>query len=162
VEPRRFEDGERNVMVDRKHKVVIDASAVIKWFVKEKDRDRALMLREEHVKGGKLLSAPWLLAYEVCNALRHNPEFIEEDVKKAVESLFELHIEFTPPTIDNMNAVVENAFRHSITAYDASYLSLAESENCPFITADEKLYERLKENPLAVFLSSNRLREIIG
>jgi len=162
VEPRRFEDGERNVMVDEKRKVVIDASVVIKWFVKEKDRERALMLREKHVKGGTLLSAPCLLAYEVCNALRHNPDFIEEDVKKAVKSLFELHIEFAPPTIDNMNLAVENAFRHGITAYDASYLSLAETENCPFVTADEKLYERLKENPLAMLLASNGLREVIG
>jgi len=147
-------------MVEAKNKIVIDASAVVKWFVKEGNRERALILREKHVKGERLLSAPDLLAYEVCNSLRYNPEFTEEDVKNAVKSLFELHLELNPPTIENMDKVSDNAFKHNITAYDAAYLSLAESERCPFITADERLYEKLEENPLVVLLSSDKFYEI--
>ena len=160
--PKRFGDGENRVMVEVKHKIVVDASAVIKWFVKERDRDRALVLREKHVKGEKLLSAPDVLIYEVCNSLRYNPEFTEADVKNAVKSLFELHLELIPPTIENMDKASENAFKYNITAYDASYLSLAGSAKCPFITADEKLYEKVKKNPLAVLLSSDKFYEIIS
>ncbi|KPV64875.1 MAG: Ribonuclease VapC3 [Candidatus Bathyarchaeota archaeon BA1] len=148
-------------MAGLKRNMVIDASVVMKWFIQEKDRDRALMLREKHVRGERLLLAPDLLAYEVCDSLRYNPEFTDGDVRDAVKALFELHLGLSSPTIRDMDKASENAFKYDITVYDASYLSLADLEESSLITADEKLYEKVKENPLVVLLSSDKFLQII-
>ena len=41
---------------------------------------------------------------------------------------------------------VKNTFKYGITIYDSAYLSLAEMEDKPFYTADEKLIAKLKGN----------------
>ena len=35
--------------------------------------------------------------------------------------------------------------RYRITLYDAAYISLAKRLKCPFVTADKRLYEKVKE-----------------
>lgn len=149
-------------MLKRDNKFVVDASIVIKWFVKEENRDRALMLREAHLSAGMLLGAPDLVVYEVCNALRYSPEFTEADVVAAVESLFELHLGLRPPKRETMAGAAEAAFKYGVTAYDAAYLSLAEIEDSRLVTADEKFYEKVKENPRVALLSSDKFLELIS
>jgi len=149
-------------MVEPKHKIVIDASVAMKWFIQERNRDRALILREKHVKGERSLLAPDLLIYEVCNSLRYNPEFTEADVRDAVKALFGLHLELSSPTIRDMDKASENAFKYDITIYDALYLSLAESEKSPIITADERLCEKAEESPSVIPLSSDKFFQIIS
>jgi predicted nucleic acid-binding protein len=149
-------------VLEHEAKLVVDASIVIKWFVKEENRDRALMLREAHLSAGMLLGAPDLVVYEVCNALRYSPEFTETDVEAAVGSLFELHLGLSPPTTETMAGAAEAAFKYGVTVYDAAYLSQAEIEDNRLVTADEKFYEKVKENPRVALLSSDRFLEFIG
>ena len=142
-------------------RVVVDASVVVKWFVREDDRDRAIMLREAHLNGDVLLSAPDLVVYEVGNALRNCPGFVEEDVRAAVEALFGLHMELMPPTPDAMTGAVREAFGHDMTVYDAVYLSLADVEAGHLVTADEKLHRKIGEDPRVCLLSSDRFIELV-
>jgi len=149
-------------MAELKDKIVVDASVAVKCYIKEKDRDRALKLRDMHVRGETCLLAPELIIYEVCNALRYNPEFTEEDVISAAESLFQLHLNLKSPEAESVSHTLQNAFKYDITVYDASYLSIAEKENCRFVTTDERLYAKVKKNPAAYLLSSERSLEIVG
>jgi predicted nucleic acid-binding protein len=149
-------------VLEHDDKFVVDASIVIMWFVKEENRDRALMLREAHLSTGMLLDAPDLVVYEVCNALRYSPEFTEADVVAAVESLFDLHLGLRPPNRETMAGATEVAFKYGLTAYDAAYLSLAEIEDSHLLTADEKFYEKVKENPRVALLSSDGFLELIS
>jgi len=58
--------------------------------------------------------------------------------------------------------VAEAAFKYGVTAYDAAYLSLAEIEDSRLVTADEKFYEKVKDNPRVALLSSDRFLELIS
>lgn len=69
---------------------VIDASVAIKWFSEEEFTDKAIEIRDNFYKGTVELAAPDLILYEVSNALRFNPNFNEEDVIEAVNSLFDM------------------------------------------------------------------------
>jgi predicted nucleic acid-binding protein len=71
-----------NKEMERKQKVktrprVLDTSVVVKWFssADEKDLEKSLMLRQEHIDNPGLFVIPDLLYYELANALRYNPRF---------------------------------------------------------------------------------------
>ena len=99
--------------------------------------------------------APSLILYEVGNAVRYYPGAMERDVKDAIRSLREMEI-----TIQNLtDAVIDiaagTAFTENVTFYDAAYLAIDESLNTKLITADEKLYEQIREKKRYVLLLEN-------
>jgi len=124
---------------------VLDASVVLKWFVKEDDSDQALKLREEFYRGEKEIVVPDLLLYEVANALRYNPSFSVEAVQEAVGTLLAIEIEIITPTFSLLSETIELAKDLGITCYDAAYLSLAEELGFEFITADEAFHRKVSE-----------------
>ncbi len=79
-----------------KNMYVLDASVLIKWFSDEEYTDIALKLRDEFFHGNIKLVVPDLLLYEVSNALRYNPNFDENDVVEAVDSLHDMGIQGFP------------------------------------------------------------------
>jgi predicted nucleic acid-binding protein len=78
--------------------VVVDASAVCKWFIPETDSSAAIALRDAHVGGRIRLLAPDLLSYEVANALRHHPGMSGDRLRSAVRSLFDLQVNLVVPS----------------------------------------------------------------
>lgn len=138
--------------------IVIDASVVLKWFVKaEENTDIALKIRQSHVEGKIVLSAPSLLPYEVINVLRYNPDFNEEAVEEAVKSLFLLNIRCCDATEENLKEAVVLAFKNNITVYDASYISTAKARNSKLLTADKQLKERMPQDETLIPLKSGLL-----
>src|SRR3989338_3387568 len=123
---------------------VIDSSVCIKWFCLEEETEKALSLRESHIKGTKILVVPDLSLYEIANALRHNKTLQEHDVQEAVESMFKLGIDIIVPTTEILNAAITLAFAFNITVYDAVFLALAKELSFECLTADEKLYQKTK------------------
>lgn len=146
-------------MERKANRLVLDASVAAKWFIREDYRDRALKLRDAHAKGDLYITAPDLVVYEIINALRFNPELSEMDIKRAVTSLFQLYMELHQPTIELIEITIANAFKYSISIYDATYLSLAELQNCPAITADEEFYEKTSSNKHMMLLSADAFPE---
>jgi predicted nucleic acid-binding protein len=100
---------------------VLDASVVIKWFSEEEYTDRALKLREDFSKGEIELVVPDLMLYEVSNALRYNSDF------------------------DETNSALNLAYEYKITIYDAYYVALAKEIDFILVTADRKLYLKIKD-----------------
>ncbi|MCX6641853.1 MAG: type II toxin-antitoxin system VapC family toxin, partial [Candidatus Bathyarchaeota archaeon] len=110
----------------RREEAVIDASVVIKWFSEEENTQNALKLREEHINGVRILSAPDLLIYEIANALRYKPGFDQQKIARAVTDLTDLQIDIVTPGKDLMERAVELAYIYDTTVYDSCYLALGE------------------------------------
>ncbi len=124
---------------------VLDASIVIKWFSEEEYTDKALELRDDFSKGDIELVVPDLMLYEVSNALRYNPDFNETDVSEAVGTLYDIGISIIVPNREVINSALNLAYEHKITVYDAYYVALAKEINFKLITADRKLYLKIKD-----------------
>lgn len=137
----------------REEKIVIDASVVTKWYSEEEETAKAIQYKDEHVNRRIDLIAPALLLYEVANALNYKPDFTEKDVKNSISALIDLSLSIKLPTKEVMEKTVTIARKYDLSIYDSSYIALAESLNIKMVTADEKLWEKMKEHPLMLLLS---------
>ena len=128
-----------------REEVVIDASVAIKWFTQEEDRDKAIEVRNKFIGEEIDIVVPDLILYEISNVLRYNPNFNFNDVKEAIESISDLDLTITIPLLTILRKAIQIAFSHEITIYDAIYIAIASDLNCNFITADKKLYNKVKD-----------------
>jgi predicted nucleic acid-binding protein len=133
--------------------VVLDTSVIIKWFRQgEVLADKALALRTAYLEGHTLISAPTLIAYELANALRYKSDLTTDQVEDAVQSLFDLELEWVSPSARVMRRAAVTARESDVSVYDATCVALAELQNAIFITADEQLANRLEQLPFVRFL----------
>jgi predicted nucleic acid-binding protein len=133
--------------------VVLDTSVVIKWFRQgEVLADQALALRDAYLDGHIVVSVPSLLAYELTNVLRYKSDLTTDQVQEAVQSLFDMGLEWILPSSAVMRRAVEMARAYDTTVYDGAFAALAESLNATFVTADERLVRRLEALPFVHFL----------
>lgn len=128
------------------HRTVVDASVAVKWFTREQHRAQAINLRDAHITGETTLTAPILLAYEVTNALRHNPSLTTDDLVEAVHALYTIAIDLVQPTQEAMAQAAVEARRLNVTVYDACYLTLSRQLDAPLVTADARLAEKAPEH----------------
>lgn len=133
--------------------LTIDASVAVKWFNREPYREAALKIREAHVEGITMLHAPTLLIYEVCNALKHNPDYDEESLLRALDALHRIGIRYKNPDPGQMTGTIKNAYLCGISAYDSSYLVCSESTGSNLVTADERLYNKAKDHHRVTLLA---------
>lgn len=122
---------------------VFDASVIIKWFIDEEGSDKALIYLQDYKDKKFSIIAPTLLYYELGNILLAK-KATKYQVSKIMEYLQALHLIDVNIGHDAFRKVFENANELKITYYDASYITLMQKYNCEFITADKKLYERVK------------------
>jgi len=133
--------------------VVLDTSVVIKWFRQgEVLASRALALREAYLEGQIAVLVPALLAYELANVLRDKGDLTVSQVQDGVHSLFDMGLEWVPPSSEMMRRAVDVACRYDTTVYDAAFAALAEGVGATFVTADEGLAGRLAALPFVRFL----------
>ena len=128
-------------------RLVIDASVALKWFLRdEKYGDRAMGLLDRFVRGELDLVAPSLMVYEIINALviaQRKGRIDEERVLASISGFIDLGITFVDVT--GLEARVLHFCRvYDRTAYDASYLAVAEQGSLVLITGDERLYNGTK------------------
>jgi len=127
---------------------VIDASVAVKWFIPEIHSQAAVKL----LTGKRSLYAPDLIYAEVGNTLwkkwKHG-ELKPEEVLAVLEDFKRFPLISTPceSLTETSWAIVEKT---AITFYDALYVALAFLENCPVITADNKLRRSLVNNPFCI------------
>ena len=124
--------------------MILDASVILKWFIKEEDSDKAKELKESHIIGKFNIIVPDIIIYEVGNALRYEPEFSLREVNRSLEELYELNLDIIAPLPDILTLIAEIAYRYNITFYDASYIALAQELELQFVTADQKLYNKVE------------------
>ena len=132
--------------------IVADASVVLKWiFVGEANHEEALGLRARHIRGDLPIAAPDLLLYEIANVLPMK----REDSKLALEGFQEIYsagLYLHSFDLPEFSKAVELSLRYGVTTYDACYLALAQALRCRFVTADERLLNRLGKVPHVLHL----------
>jgi len=135
-------------------KYAVDASVILKWFTqdRESDLEKALQLRKNFKERKIDLLCPELLIYEIVNVLRYKDDLEEKLILKAILSIYEMEI-----LISVNQKIMENALRlarkYGITVHDSTYLSFAQNLGCHLITADKKLFQKIKYLPGIIYIS---------
>lgn len=133
--------------------LVLDTSVLLKWFKEEKYSEISIEIKEGFVEGAHEIVIPDLVLYEITNAMRYSEAFDPELTKKFLDSFIDLGIDIVTPTHNLLNSAIDLSDQYEVTLYDAIFLSLAKLIDGVFITADEKLYEKVKGLQFTEFIS---------
>jgi len=125
--------------------LVLDTSVVLKWFKEEIHTEIALKIKEEFINGVHEIVEPDLILYEIANAMRYSKLFNQTLIKESLSNLIDMEMDIVIPTQEILLRAVNLSYSYEISLYDAVYIALAELINATMITADEKLYEKIKE-----------------
>lgn len=140
-------------------KLVLDASVAIKWVnPHEPLADKAILIRDAYERGYVSLVVPTFWDYEIANGLNKaiaRGQLSAEEGHEAITLLLAIHAQKVPlPSPQDSYAL---ARRYQRSVYDSWYISLAEKIGCDFWTADQKLYNALKDTiPWIRWLSDYR------
>ena len=130
-------------------RVVLDASVILKWYLLDEEHgEKALEFLNRFVSDNLEIIAPALLEYELINGLvaaRKRGRLQEDLIVSAVEGFMNLGLRMVGLS-GLYSRVIHFCKAYNRSAYDASYLALAESEKISFITADETLYNSVKKD----------------
>jgi predicted nucleic acid-binding protein len=119
--------------------IVVDTSVAIKWFFDESDSSPARALLK-----GEAVGAPDLLYYEFANYLCMKDFVTPEEARRFVDQLYALPLQVFILPQKGFRRAVELAKRFGLTAYDASFVALAEALEADLVTADAKLVRKAK------------------
>ena len=111
--------------------IVVDASAAVGALLRDGEARRYL--------SADSLAAPHLIDAEVLQALRKlaaSGSVESADAEAAVRQWSRLGL--TRLAVHGLTSRIW-ALRHNLSAYDASYVALAEALECPLLTADARL-----------------------
>jgi predicted nucleic acid-binding protein len=123
---------------------VLDASVVVKWFVREGEADvrAADAVRARVVREREAFVVPSLLEYELlatlCRRLR-----APADVNACLDLWLALGIPVVEPDGVLLALGVELAFRYRLTGHDAAYVALAKHVNGVWFTCDRPASRRV-------------------
>ena len=125
--------------------VVVDASIALKWTINEADSSTALALLDDWTNREIEVHAPYLLAYEVTNALYRRVrkgEIPFYDARRGLTEIIFKVVEFDFPEDPDFNIrAMELGQQCGLpAAYDSHYLALAEREGCELWTADLRMW----------------------
>jgi len=132
--------------------LVLDASVIMKWFLPEKLSSKAIEFRQQHLSGKITLSAPCLLPFEIINALATKSQIEKKVVLQAAKVFYFTKIKEHSLNESLANTTVLMVKKYGLSAYDASYVALAKKLSCKFITADKKLFNKIKSLKFAKLL----------
>ena len=126
--------------------VVADASVAVKWYISENFTTEA----EKLLDGSYEIHAPELIIPEFGNIIwkkvRHG-EITDREALLVISAFQKQNIAFhAHQTL--INAAFTGAKISGQTVYDWTYLALAVSLSCEFVTADEKFYRSLEKTKL--------------
>ncbi|RJQ46633.1 MAG: PIN domain-containing protein [Gaiellales bacterium] len=125
--------------------VVVDTSVAAKWFFPEPDSSGADAVLEELSSGKSSLAAPDLIVYEFANLLWKRVgrgEISADQAGSVMDDFMRLPISLAPADILAESAL-GIALQTGCTAYDATFIALAEYLDTYVFTADRKLIQLL-------------------
>jgi len=103
---------------------------------------------EEHLDGRISVHVPSLIFYEIANGLllgRAKPAI--GTIEEALTWLFGLSLQVVSPEPDSMARAARLSRDLGVTVYDATYVAVARSLDCGFVTADGRLARRAARVP---------------
>lgn len=124
---------------------VVDASCAIKWYVPEIYEQEATRL----LKGKHRLHVPELILPEFSNIIWkkvRRGELTEAEGERIITTFARKRL-----IVHSHQRIIKSAYTGAVTTgqtvYDWTYLALAISLSCEFVTADEKFYKALEMTP---------------
>ena len=136
------------------HNYVVDASVGVKAFVVEDDSDIVIHLFEQLTADPPAqLYVPNLFYIECTNILWkyvRRFDYPPENARQDVIDLRALAL-ISVSTEDLIESALDLALKYEITAYDASYVALADHLGLPLITADTALIRQLADSGITVY-----------
>ena len=123
--------------------VVVDASLAVKWLVEEEDSDKAHAVLQAWVSQDISRIAPYLMPFEVANALHRRVWRGELSVgasSRMIARLLGSQLELHQSPSLHVKALEMASRLNQGAAYDAHYLALAEEFACELWTADERFF----------------------
>lgn len=131
-------------------KFVIDTSVAVKWFIREKDSEKALEVLHQL----NYFYAPEIFLVEIDSALSKKVRRRDISIKNAFRK--RKTFRNLPFKIIAYKDIAEFAFRlateFSITLYDAAYLATAIDYEAKLYTADLRLSNGLSTTPFANYV----------
>jgi predicted nucleic acid-binding protein len=125
--------------------LILDSSIIVKWFFSENASDKALLIKDQFVKGNISIVIPLIFYYEINNVLKTATKKLQIEQHDAIalyDALFDLNF-ITYSTESLFKQSLELALKYDISSYDASYVALAEYLQVDFVTADKKLINKV-------------------
>ena len=127
--------------------VVADASVLAEWFLPDEETCPGTERLMTDVGSRKVtLLEPPLLAHELTNTLSvavKRRRIPNEDALLAWQAFSDLGMLFSDPG-GHGPSILRLSLIPGVTAYDASYVALAEDHHCIFYTADRRLAAALR------------------
>lgn len=123
---------------------ILDASVVIKWFIKEEGSDLADLYLERLGNHDIKIIIPQLLFFEIGNILISR-KVSEDESDYIAKKLYSLPFEQKQIDLQYFNAIILIAKTFGISFYDGAYIALMQEKNCEFITADRKLFQKVQK-----------------
>lgn len=125
--------------------IVLDASVVLKWiFADEEKGEEAGVHKEVHVTGEEAVAVHSLFFYEIANVLVTKTKLSAKDAAEAFSLIWNFEPEVFSLGLDEFLEGIILSRQYGISLYDAAYIGLARKLGCPFVTADRKLYKKVK------------------
>lgn len=125
--------------------MILDASVIAKWFLKEEGTGKALKIREKYFQDEFDLSVPDLIIYELANTLRYS-NFLSPEIDKAISTIYSMDLFFIDPSQKIMEKASKIAINKDITIYDATYVALSYQLSSQLMTADKSLFRKTKDS----------------
>ena len=130
-----------------RQKKVVDASVIVKWFLKEEKRDEAIEIRYLQIKGKIKIIVPELIFLEVLNAIKYK-KVKKNFLPQVIKFLYKINLSVEKTDQFILDTALRISLEHNLSIYDSLYAALAQVHSCQLITEDEKL----KKLPFAVSL----------
>jgi predicted nucleic acid-binding protein len=124
---------------------IIDSGVIIKWFVDEPLMAQARAILNAFRNGDLVIYVPDLMYAEIGNILWKKQRFQglrPERAQAILETIMDTAFAVVP-TATLFEDAYKIAVTHGRTMYDSLYVALGQREDCPFVTADEKLFNAL-------------------
>ncbi len=129
--------------------IAIDSGVLLKAYFPDEDGHlEAQNFIGDYAKGKVTLCAPSLIAYEIINACLVASRMARFPKEKAKELMSEmLGIEIDKKNIEMLKGrIFDISAKYGTSAYDGAYIAVAESMNASYLTADKKLFNKLKHH----------------
>lgn len=126
--------------------LLLDSCVVAKLVIPEPDSHLADQLVTEAIDREDSVLAVDFALVEVANVIWKQHLLGKLDADEAREALldtFALRLQWIPVEPDITRAL-DLALQYGIAVYDALFVAMAESLDCPSITSDNKLWNRIK------------------
>lgn len=114
--------------------VVLDASVIARWFGPTADAPSALW-RSDFEAGRLDIAVPALVFLELVNLAGRQWRWTEDRLLELVRRLEVSRFEIVDPRLDR----IASWTARGLTAYDATYVALAEERGVPLVTSDRQI-----------------------